>query len=294
MMKNKKNGFTLLELLFVMVVIAILVVISVPVYNSYAKKAKFQEVIQAAASYKSAVTACIVQKSGVTGCNAGSNGVPTPNTGGYNYVQSIGITDGAITATGDSTVFNTTTSGTATGATYILTPTYTAGDDAVKWTVSGTCLTAGLCDAPNSSSQTGGTPTGSGGVAYNINQTGTIGFCGGLSSPGFYFFDGNSGCSTSHPNLSACQIGAAAEPGGDATVESCMYLAGNLSNTQKQALAFCGRAAGGIAPKAGEWVYMGYSDGAPTCGGKTSSQSDCETKTASSYTGSCVQVPSQN
>lgn len=151
MIKTNKAvaGFSLLELLAVLVVVAVLAIISIPIYNSYVLKARFQNVVAVAESYKPNVAACI-QKMGtspigasITNTNCPSyiqgNGAQTVSKGNVNTIT-IG-TDGEITAApsdGDGLV---------AADTYKLKPDYTSntsGVGAVTWTA--TCANASLCE----------------------------------------------------------------------------------------------------------------------------------------------------
>ena len=143
---KKQSGFTLIELMIVVAIVAILAAIALPAYQSYTQKARFTEVVTAAAPYKSAIEIC-VQTTGATAvgsCDAGSNGVPAAITVANGNVASVAVNDttNAITATGVSTAFG------GNSYTYILVPSIASGK--VNWTANpsgsvGTCVAAGVC-----------------------------------------------------------------------------------------------------------------------------------------------------
>lgn len=136
--RSGQSGFTLIELLIVVAIIGILAAIAVPQYQTYTKKAKFTEVINATASLKTAVEGCLLAGNAVADCEAGENGVPLNSFQAYGNVTNLAVgTDATITATGSSSV---------DGATFILVPTKTAGG-AVTWDKStGSCMDIGLCN----------------------------------------------------------------------------------------------------------------------------------------------------
>lgn len=131
-MKKNMQGFTLIELMIVVAIIAILAAIAIPAYNDYMRKARFSEVMSVAAGYKLAVAECINSLGTPTGCNAGSNDIPNlpANLGNFN-MTAMSVTNGVISQT------STTNAGARTS---ILTPVIDNG--ALNWNQTGSCLTA--------------------------------------------------------------------------------------------------------------------------------------------------------
>jgi type IV pilus assembly protein PilA len=134
-MKKVQQGFTLIELMIVVAIIGILAAVAIPSYQSYTKKAKFTEVVQATAPVKVAVEICGMDNGGFTTCTPGSNGVPA-NAGASGKVASVQVAAGG---TGVITATAVTTGG-LNGETYILVPTL--GSNSVTWTSNtGSCAT---------------------------------------------------------------------------------------------------------------------------------------------------------
>ena len=130
-LKKRNSGFTLMELLIAIAIVAVLAAIAIPSYLHYVKKSQFSEVVQSADTLKTAVAQCAQQLATITGCSGGAYGVP-PNVAsgsGVGQVDAIAVANGVITITPKAT------NGFVAGDTYILTPTYNA--NGIAWAASG-------------------------------------------------------------------------------------------------------------------------------------------------------------
>ena len=137
MKQTNQKGFTLIELMIVIAIIGILAAVALPAYQDYTKRAKFSEVVAAAAPYKLAID--IALQTSKTGCTtlplmaAAKCGIPAA-AGASGVVASVGVSNGVITATGTDDV---------NGATYVLTPQGTTPP--IQWVQSGTCDSLSMC-----------------------------------------------------------------------------------------------------------------------------------------------------
>ncbi|HEI8866873.1 prepilin peptidase-dependent pilin [Serratia sp. AKBS12] len=99
---DSQRGFTLIELMVVIAIIAILSAIGIPSYQRYVQKAAMTDMLQAMAPYKMAVELCLLEGGGPAGCNAGSKGIP--EGAASRYVSKIQVKQGAIDLTGSQTL----------------------------------------------------------------------------------------------------------------------------------------------------------------------------------------------
>jgi len=143
-MKQEQKGFTLIELMVVIAIIGILGAVALPAYQIYTKKAKFAEVISAAAPYKTAIAMAIQKNSpscrngsslALTDLDAGTCGIPVGTNSATGVVGSISVADGIITVTPTAEI--------STTATYTLEAKGVVPP--VQWEEGGACLTEGYC-----------------------------------------------------------------------------------------------------------------------------------------------------
>ncbi|AVQ88714.1 pilus assembly protein TapA [Plesiomonas shigelloides] len=146
-MKAVNKGFTLIELMIVVAIVAILAAIALPAYQKYTARAKFSEVITATNGIKQQAELCFFDKGDLTSCAttlaAGKSGpgynIMKGNDYATKYVASIIVDDsGAITATAKNVEG-------LDSATFIITPTQTVENGPITWTASGDCTAKNLC-----------------------------------------------------------------------------------------------------------------------------------------------------
>jgi len=144
-MRGTQQGFTLIELMIVVVIIMILGSIALPQYQQYVNKAKFSEVIAAAMPHKIAVELCSMEMGfdteGIKACDSGQNGIAKRfsqvDGDTVGHVGVIEVIDGKITVTANKNL------GYTENPTYQLIPKFSS--TSMRWEVGGTCKEASLC-----------------------------------------------------------------------------------------------------------------------------------------------------
>ena len=148
---KKQSGFTLIELMIVVAIVAILAAIALPAYQTYTARARYTEIIAATGPLKQQVELCFVDQGSLDNCDTAAAGA-TNRGAGWSFkgptdyangttITSITVTDGIIT------VVPVKGDGILATDTYILEPTANKGS--LTWANDGTtdsgCIATSLC-----------------------------------------------------------------------------------------------------------------------------------------------------
>lgn len=127
--------------MIVIAIIGILAAVAVPQYGQYTKRAKFSEVVTAAAGYKTTVTLCYQETNDMGQCSSGTYpGIPMIVNTANDLLNGIMVANGVIQAVGGNAV---------DGATYNLDPGVVPANngDPLNWSVaaSSSCVALNFC-----------------------------------------------------------------------------------------------------------------------------------------------------
>ena len=132
-------GFSLMELIIVMAIIAILVTVAIPSFQIYTRRAHYTEIIEGMLPYRIGVEECFALTGGLSHCQNNQNGVPptlTYPSSSNHLIHNIAVnTHGVITATPSNRY------GILSKDTYILTPHI--DENHLIWHSSGGAVAAG-------------------------------------------------------------------------------------------------------------------------------------------------------
>jgi len=134
MMKNQK-GFTLIELMIVIAIVAILVAIALPAYQDYTIRTKVGEGLAQATAAKVAVSeAAATCATGLPGVEGGGVGCAS----GYTFPAATDYVATLTVAAGGITTVSTRNTGASVDPVLTLTPNQTSLDAPVTWVCTAT------------------------------------------------------------------------------------------------------------------------------------------------------------
>ncbi|MBY4838791.1 prepilin peptidase-dependent pilin [Pantoea sp. DY-15] len=119
---DRQRGFTLIELMIVIGIVAILSAIGLPAYQNYLQRAALTDMLQTMVPYKTAVELCSIERGGPAQCQAGQRGIPVAK--GSRYVATLSVVNGTINLTGQESL---------SGLTVEMLPIWSATDGTLSW-----------------------------------------------------------------------------------------------------------------------------------------------------------------
>lgn len=108
-----QHGFTLIEVMVVVAIVAVLSAIAVPGYQNYIRKAALIDVLRTVTAFKTGIELCSFDSPSFTGCSSGQGTIPEDSPG--RYLRTIKAENGVISAEGNSSLTSLTLTATPAG-----------------------------------------------------------------------------------------------------------------------------------------------------------------------------------
>lgn len=104
-MRTSSAGFTLIELMTIVAIIAILSAIAIPQYQDYVSRTRAAAALVELDAVRKSIATCVLELQTTVGCNAGSNNIPALNAIALskNIISVDSIVDGVIRVTTGAT-----------------------------------------------------------------------------------------------------------------------------------------------------------------------------------------------